>query len=112
MTSIPSALWYCFSIVTTIGFGDVTATTALGRVLSVMLGVYGLIVVALLTSIIVNFYNEVKDENAARNDNGPTDPETPAAMPAREASRRAEKPRGNVAEKDCMPASVKNKLKK
>ena len=53
-------LWYCFAIVTTIGFGDITATTGVGRVLSVILGVYGIIVVALITSIIVNFYNEVK----------------------------------------------------
>lgn len=60
------ALWYCFAIVTTIGFGDVTVTSPLGRVLSVILGIYGIIVVALITSIIVNFYNEVKNENAKK----------------------------------------------
>ena len=53
-------LWYCFAIVTTIGFGDITATTGIGRLLSVILGLYGIIVVSLITSIIVNFYNEVK----------------------------------------------------
>ena len=53
-------LWYCFAIVTTIGFGDITVKTGIGRLLSVILGVYGIIVVALITSIIVNFYNEVK----------------------------------------------------
>ena len=53
-------LWYCFAIVTTIGFGDITAITGIGRLLSAILGVYGIIVVALITSIIVNFYNEVK----------------------------------------------------
>jgi len=60
------ALWYCFSIVTTIGFGDLTAVTVPGRIISVILGLYGLIVVALITSIIVNFYSETKnaeDEN-------------------------------------------------
>lgn len=57
------ALWYCFAIVTTIGFGDVSAVTLTGRILSVILGAYGIIVVALITSIIVNFYNEVKKEN-------------------------------------------------
>ena len=52
------ALWYCFAVVTTIGFGDFTVSTFLGRVLTVILGIYGIIVVALITSIIVNFYNE------------------------------------------------------
>ena len=60
ITTFGNALWYCFALVTTIGFGDITATSVLGRVLSVFLGVYGIIVVALITSIIVNFYNEDK----------------------------------------------------
>ena len=54
------ALWYCFALVTTIGFGDITAVTDLGRAMSVVLGIYGIIVVALITSIIVNFYGEIK----------------------------------------------------
>ena len=62
MTSFGDALWYCFAIVTTIGFGDFTATTIVGRVLSVVLGIYGIVVVALITSIIVNFYNENRSE--------------------------------------------------
>ena len=53
-------LWYCFAIVTTIGFGDFSAVTPIGRLLSVILGLYGIIVVALITSIIVNFYGEMK----------------------------------------------------
>ena len=61
METVGDALWYCFAIVTTIGFGDITATGILGRVLSVILGIYGIIVVSLITSVIVNFYNEVKD---------------------------------------------------
>lgn len=70
--SIPTfedGLWYCFAIVTTIGFGDFTATGLLGRILSVILGIYGIIVVALITSIIVNFYGEVRKEP----DDGPED---------------------------------------
>lgn len=58
-------LWYCFAIVTTIGFGDITATTGIGRLLSVILGLYGIIVVSLITSIIVNFYSEVKSDGDA-----------------------------------------------
>ena len=47
ITNFGDALWYCFSIVTTIGFGDLTAVTVPGRIISVILGLYGLIVVAL-----------------------------------------------------------------
>lgn len=56
--NIGDALWYCFAVVTTIGFGDFVAKTVIGRLITVLLGIYGLVVVALLTSIIVNFYNE------------------------------------------------------
>ena len=55
-------LWYCFAIVTTIGFGDIAATSLIGRIMSVILGVYGIVVVALITSIIVAFYGEMKKD--------------------------------------------------
>jgi hypothetical protein len=35
-----------------------------GRILSIILGMYGIVVVSLITSIIVNFYGEMKRENA------------------------------------------------
>ena len=56
-------LWYSFAIVTTIGFGDFYAVSFIGRVLSVFLGIYGIVVVALITSVIVNLYNEKKKYN-------------------------------------------------
>ena len=62
MENVLDGLWYCFAIVTTIGFGDFTATTLVGRLLSIVLGLYGIVVVALITSIIVNFYTEVKGD--------------------------------------------------
>jgi len=69
-TSFWDGLWYCFAVVTTIGFGDLTPTTEIGRLLSVILGLYGIVVVALITSIIVNFYGEMKKEDAKHNDAG------------------------------------------
>ncbi len=60
--NLGDCFWYCFALVTTIGFGDVTATTVIGRILSVILGIYGIIVVGLVTSIIINFYTETKSE--------------------------------------------------
>ena len=66
--SFLDGLWYCFAIVTTIGFGDVTAVTIVGRILSVILGMYGIIVVAIITSIVVNFYGETRQKNGQAED--------------------------------------------
>lgn len=66
MHYFPDALWYCFTVVTTIGFGDFYATTLIGRLVTVVLGIYGIIVVAVITSIIVNFYNETSGKKDAK----------------------------------------------
>ena len=60
MTNYGDALWYSFALVTTIGFGDISATTVIGRILSVLLGIYGIVVVAIITSVIVNYYGEMR----------------------------------------------------
>lgn len=66
ITSYVDSLWYSFSVITTIGFGDVSVTTTFGRILSVILGISGIVVVALFTSIIVNFYNEMNKKRDER----------------------------------------------
>ena len=60
------ALWYCFTVVTTSGFGDIVAKTLVGRIVTVVLGIYGLVAVAVITSIIVNFYNETSGKKDAK----------------------------------------------
>ena len=60
------AMWYCFTVITTIGFGDFYATSLVGRVLTVILGIYGIVVVAIITSVVVNFYNAVSANTKAR----------------------------------------------
>ena len=57
------ALWYSFAVVTTIGFGDYTTISRAGRILTVILGLYGIVVVSMITSVIVNFYNEIKNDD-------------------------------------------------
>ena len=66
ISSYVDALWYSFAVITTIGFGDVTVTTTLGRILSVILGINGIVVVAVFTSLIVNFYNEMSKKREER----------------------------------------------
>ncbi len=69
--SYGDALWYCFAVVTTIGFGDFTTTGLIGRLLSVILGIYGIIVVAAITSVIVNFYQETAQSKETQSDESP-----------------------------------------
>ena len=65
-TTFGDSLWYCFIVVTTIGFGDLVAETLIGRLISVILGMYGIVAVAVITSIIVNFYNETSGKKDAK----------------------------------------------
>lgn len=67
IASFSDGLWYSFAIVTTIGFGDVVAVTFVGRIISVFLGIYGIVVVALFTSVIVNMYNESRSKHDEEN---------------------------------------------
>lgn len=53
------ALWYCYAVITTIGFGDIVAQCLLSRVLSVFLSVSAAVVIALITGVIVNYYNQI-----------------------------------------------------
>lgn len=59
ITTYWDAMWYCFAVITTIGFGDFAATSLIGRILTVFLGIYGIVVVAIITSVIVNFYGAI-----------------------------------------------------
>lgn len=67
ITSYVDALWYSFAVITTIGFGDVSVVTTFGRILSVVLGISGIVVVALFTSFIVNLYNEANQKRVEKN---------------------------------------------
>ncbi len=85
MADYGDALWYSFALVTTIGFGDITASTLIGRILSVFLGIYGIVVVAIITSVIVNFYGEMRRINEVK-----TDGETESDLPERDESPDSE----------------------
>ncbi len=64
------SLWYCYTMGVTIGFGDIVATTLLGRIISVILSLYSLLLVGLIPGIVVNYYMayiRVKEEEAMDN---------------------------------------------
>jgi len=56
---LSDALWFTFQTVTTIGYGDLQATSVLGRALTVILAIYSIAIVAIFTGIIAGFYVEI-----------------------------------------------------
>ncbi|MDB8590087.1 potassium channel family protein [Streptococcus salivarius] len=56
-------LWYAFVTSTTVGYGDILATTLIGRITSVFLTVYGLIFFGCLSAVIVNYYSKLNTPN-------------------------------------------------
>ena len=55
----PEALWYCFTAISTIGFGDVVVHSPLSRALTVLISIYGVIALAIFTAVVVNYFQEV-----------------------------------------------------
>ncbi len=53
------ALWYCYAVLSTAGFGDIVVSTLIGKIASVLLTVYSLVAIALITGVIVNYYNQI-----------------------------------------------------
>ena len=57
--SFGDGLWYAFVSATTLGYGDIVVTTFLGRMISVILTIYGLIFFGCLSGVLVNYYTEM-----------------------------------------------------
>lgn len=53
------SLWYCYAVITTIGFGDLIAVTLIGRIVSVFISVHSIIVIAIVTGVVVNYYTQL-----------------------------------------------------
>lgn len=60
-------LWYCYTVIFTVGFGDIVTTSLIGKIISIILSLLGVFIIAIVTSVVVNVYNEtlkVKDNNS------------------------------------------------
>jgi len=57
--SYRDALWYCYAVISTAGFGDIVVSTLIGKIASVLLTVYALVAIAIITGVIVNYYNQI-----------------------------------------------------
>ncbi len=62
ITNYADALWYCYDVISTTGFGDIVVHGMIAKLCSVVVTVYSLIVIAIITGIFANFYMQVIDE--------------------------------------------------
>ena len=53
------SLWFCFASATSIGYGDLTSVTVLGRIITVFLSIYSIAVIAIVTAVITSFFTDV-----------------------------------------------------
>ena len=53
------ALWYCYAVISTAGFGYFVAVTFIGKICSLLLTIYAVFVIAIVTGVVVNFYTQM-----------------------------------------------------
>ncbi len=52
------SIWFCFATATTTGYGDISAVSTLGRILTIILSIYSIAVVAIFTAVITSYFME------------------------------------------------------
>lgn len=57
-SSIPASMWWAFSTLTTVGYGDIIPITPAGKVFGAMIAVVGIAMVALPTAILASAFSE------------------------------------------------------
>ena len=63
--SIPETMWWSIITLTTVGYGDASPITAIGKVIAALTALMGVMTVALLTGIVANaFANQVQRRNS------------------------------------------------
>lgn len=62
------ALWWAFVTATTVGYGDLSPTTGLGRIIASLLMLVGIGLIGSLTSSITSFFLDTKEDKSCNND--------------------------------------------
>lgn len=60
--SIIRSLWFSFVSATTIGYGDVTPSTAFGKILTMLFALFGIVCVAILTANIIEMNSKYDEQ--------------------------------------------------
>ncbi|MBQ5583639.1 MAG: two pore domain potassium channel family protein [Ruminiclostridium sp.] len=58
MTTYREALWYCYAVISTAGFGDFVAVTFVGRVCSILVTIYAIFVIGIVTGVVVSYFQQ------------------------------------------------------
>lgn len=58
VTTYADALWFLWAVSLTVGLGDFTAVTIVGRLATIVCSLFALIATAIITGVIVDFFNE------------------------------------------------------
>jgi voltage-gated potassium channel len=68
-SSIPAAMWWAVETLTTVGYGDLVPTTALGKIMGGVVSIVGVAALALFTSLItVSFLDQLRLRREALRD--------------------------------------------
>lgn len=58
INTVGDGLWYCFVAATTIGFGDICVVTGIGKIITVVVAAYGILMTAMIPGVVVSYYME------------------------------------------------------
>ena len=61
VSSYSDALWYCYAVFSTIGFGDVVVGGMVAKLLSVLLTIYSIVAIAIITGAIVHYFTRLAE---------------------------------------------------
>ncbi len=60
------ALWFLWAVSTTVGLGDFTAITVVGRTATVICSIAAILTTAIVTGVVVDFFNERRQQQLDR----------------------------------------------
>lgn len=62
ITRIGDALWFLWAVSTTVGLGDITSVTLVGRLAVVLCSLCAIFTTAVITGVIVDYFNERRQQ--------------------------------------------------
>lgn len=61
---LSDAVWWCIVTCTTVGYGDISPSTAVGRVVAVVLMLFGIALIGMLTGAITTYFTSYSDKKS------------------------------------------------